>query len=139
MLAKDRPKVRPGEAKRVTKTTNQKDLAPVSQPRLPKDLVEEIENYICPDDLDLEQLSSYCNKMEQLKEKESLSEEQQKRLDWVYKMAKWVWEYAEDAAEFMINPHIMLEGKTPFKASLEEDGAKQVEQILLGIHFGMAV
>ncbi len=139
MLAKDRPKVRPFDANGVTNTTPQNDFEPGSKPRLPKDLVEEIENYICPDDLDPEQLFSYCELMEKLIEKESLSEEQQKRFDWVYKVAKWVLQSAESAAGFMIKPHMMLEGKTPFKASLEEDGAKKVEGILIGAYFGIAV
>lgn len=52
MLAKDRPKVRPFDANGVTNTTPQNDFEPGSKPRLPKDLVEEIENYICSDDLD---------------------------------------------------------------------------------------
>lgn len=107
------------------------------RPKLPKDLIEEIENYICPHDLDPEQLFSYCELMEKLIEKESLSEEQQTRLDWVYKVAKWVLQSAESAAGFMIKPHMMLEGKTP--ASFEEDGAKKVEGILIRAYFGIAV
>ena len=60
------------------------------------------------------------------------------RVNEVYAMAEQVWGRASSAQEFMRKRHPMLDDRTPFEASFSELGARQVENILLGLYFGIA-
>ncbi len=60
------------------------------------------------------------------------------RVDEVYAMAEQVWGRVSSAQEFMRKRHPMLDDRTPFQASFSELGARQVENILLGLYFGIA-
>jgi putative toxin-antitoxin system antitoxin component (TIGR02293 family) len=53
-------------------------------------------------------------------------------------MAKDVWGSEEDAQEFMVKRHPMLDDRSPFEASLTEIGAREVESILGRLLFGSA-
>ncbi len=68
------------------------------------------------------------------------TEESQKaeRLARVFSFAIEVWGKEEEAREFMQKAHPMLEDRTPFEASLTELGARQVEQILGRLMFGVS-
>ena len=68
------------------------------------------------------------------------TEESQKaeRLARVFSFAVEVWGNEEGAREFMQKAHPMLEDRTPFEASLNELGARQVEQILGRLMFGIS-
>ncbi len=53
--------------------------------------------------------------------------------------AEYVLGDKDTARQFLINPHGMLNGKTPIETALSELGARQVEQILFGAFFGLPV
>lgn len=65
-------------------------------------------------------------------------EESQKaeRVARVFSFAVEVWGDEAKAREFMQKSHPMLDDRTPFEASLNELGARQVEQILGRLMFG---
>jgi putative toxin-antitoxin system antitoxin component (TIGR02293 family) len=65
-------------------------------------------------------------------------EESQKaeRVARVFSFALEVWGDEAKAREFMQKSHPMLDDRTPFEASLNELGARQVEQILGRLMFG---
>jgi len=60
------------------------------------------------------------------------------RVNEVYAMAEQVWGRVSSAQEFMRKRHPMLDDRTPFEASFSELGARQVENILLRLYFGIA-
>lgn len=55
----------------------------------------------------------------------------------VYAIARQVWDSAEDANAFMAAPHALLGGKTPVEAAETGEGARQVEDILWNIYWGL--
>lgn len=55
----------------------------------------------------------------------------------VYVIARQVWDSAEDADTFMAAPHALLGGKTPIEVATSEAGAKQVEEILRKLYWGL--
>ena len=67
------------------------------------------------------------------------TEESQKteRIARIFAYAIEVWGTEAKARSFMQKPHPMLENRSPFAASLSELGAKQVEDILNRIRFGI--
>lgn len=65
--------------------------------------------------------------------------ERTERLARVVATAEHVWVNQEQAREFLTTPHPMLSGKTPVDASLTELGARQVEQILFELFYGLPV
>lgn len=67
-------------------------------------------------------------------------EESQKaeRLARVFSFAVEVWGSELKACEFMQKAHPMLEDRTPFETSLTELGARQVEQLLGRLMFGVS-
>ncbi len=67
-------------------------------------------------------------------------EESQKaeRVARVFSFAVEVWGDEAKAREFMTKSHPMLDNRTPFEASLNELGARQVEQILGRLMWGIS-
>lgn len=54
-----------------------------------------------------------------------------------FAVAEDVWASTEDAEAFMLQPHVLLNGRTPLEASKTQDGASQVESILQAIRWGL--
>lgn len=54
-----------------------------------------------------------------------------------YMLARKVWDSIEDANAFMATPHTLLRGKTPVDAAETKEGARQVEEILWNIYWGL--
>lgn len=54
-----------------------------------------------------------------------------------YAVARQVWDSTEDLNAFMTAPHALFYGKTPFEAAKTGDGARQVEEILWNIYWGL--
>ena len=73
---------------------------------------------------------------ERLKQEES---EAVLRVAAVMALAVYVWGEEEGAAEFLIHPHPMLRGAIPLEMALSEVGARYVEDILWGLHYGLPV
>lgn len=79
--------------------------------------------------------------LQHIKNDERLSPEESEKLQRVarvFAMAKDVWGSVEDAREFMVKRHPMLDDRSPFEASLSEIGAREVESILGRLLFGSA-
>ena len=55
----------------------------------------------------------------------------------VMALAVYVWGEEEGAAKFLANPHRMLRGAAPIEMALSEAGARHVEDILWGLHYGL--
>lgn len=54
-----------------------------------------------------------------------------------YAIARLVWDSATDADTFMNRTHSMLQGRTPLEVSVTEAGARQVEEILKKLYWGL--
>jgi putative toxin-antitoxin system antitoxin component (TIGR02293 family) len=65
--------------------------------------------------------------------------ERTERLARTIATAEYILVDKEIARQFLINPHPMLNGKTPIETALSELGARHVEQILFGIFYGLPV
>jgi putative toxin-antitoxin system antitoxin component (TIGR02293 family) len=65
--------------------------------------------------------------------------ERTERLARITALAQDVWENAADARAFMTTPHPMLEGDTPAEHTVTDLGAREVEDILRALTFGLPV
>lgn len=54
-----------------------------------------------------------------------------------YAIARQVWDSVTDADTFMNRTHSMLQGRTPLEVSVTEAGARQVEEILKKLYWGL--
>ena len=108
---------------------------------LPTDAISKIVDRIYPGQTDkYYQLVPRSTLVRRQKEGSPLSvEESQKaeRVARVFSFAIEVWGNEDRAREFMKKSHPMLDERTPFEASLSELGARQVEQILGRLMFGV--
>lgn len=57
----------------------------------------------------------------------------------VVSLALEVWGDEGDAGAFLTEPHALLGGATPIERATSEIGARQVEEILWGLHLGLPV
>ncbi len=57
----------------------------------------------------------------------------------VMALAVYVWGEEPGAATFLTHPHRMLGGAIPIEMALSEVGARHVEDILWGLHYGLPV
>jgi putative toxin-antitoxin system antitoxin component (TIGR02293 family) len=74
--------------------------------------------------------------------KDRLSEAESQRTERLARTiatAEYVLEDKELARQFLINPHPMLNGKSPIETAFSELGARQVEQMLFGVFYGLPV
>ncbi len=65
--------------------------------------------------------------------------ERVERLARVYATALDVWGDEEDARQFLFSPHTLLNGQKPIDLAFTELGARQVEQILEKLRYGLPV
>jgi putative toxin-antitoxin system antitoxin component (TIGR02293 family) len=80
--------------------------------------------------------ATFKRRKDRLNEVES---ERTERLARTIATAEYILVDKELARQFLINPHPMLNGKSPIETALSELGARQVEQILFGIFYGLPV
>jgi putative toxin-antitoxin system antitoxin component (TIGR02293 family) len=78
--------------------------------------------------------ATYKRRRDRLSHKES---ERTERLARVVAMAEEVWQDREQARRFLTSPHAEIGGKTPLEAALTELGARQTEEILARILYGL--
>ncbi len=57
----------------------------------------------------------------------------------VMALAVYVWGEEERAAMFLTTPHMLLGYEVPIDLTLSEVGARQVEDIIWGLHYGLPV
>ena len=119
-----------------------RDLEKIILNGLPANAITEIVDRIYPGQIDkYYQLIPRSTLIRRQKDGSLLSvEESQKaeRLARVFSFAVEVWGNENKAREFMQKSHPMLDNRTPFEASLSELGARQVEQILGRLMFGIS-
>jgi putative toxin-antitoxin system antitoxin component (TIGR02293 family) len=119
-----------------------RDLEKIVLNGLPTDAIAKIIDRIYPGQTDkYYQLVPRSTLVRRQKEGSVLSvEESQKaeRIARIFSFAVEVWGNEDKAKEFMKKSHPMLDDRTPFEASLNELGARQVEQILGRLMFGAA-
>jgi putative toxin-antitoxin system antitoxin component (TIGR02293 family) len=63
--------------------------------------------------------------------------ERTERLARVIASAEVVWDDRADAKEWLLTPHPELNGKKPLDAAMSELGARQVEELLDRIYYGI--
>jgi putative toxin-antitoxin system antitoxin component (TIGR02293 family) len=80
--------------------------------------------------------ATFKRRKDRLNEVES---ERTERLARTIATAEYVLGDKEMARQFLIQPHVMLNGKSPIETALSELGARQVEQMLFGIFYGLPV
>ncbi len=78
--------------------------------------------------------ATYKRRDKTLKPAES---ERAERLARVIATAEYVWDDKDDAREFLVTPHPRLGNDPPFVAALTELGAREVEEILWQIFYGL--
>ncbi len=78
--------------------------------------------------------ATYKRRKDRLNEVES---ERTERLARTIATAEYVLDDEEMARQFLTSPHPMLNGKTPIETALSELGARQIEQILFGVFYGL--
>lgn len=117
------------------------DLAEAVEQGLPKAALRNTAARILPDAVERRQLiyrivpeATFKRRRDRLSPAES---ERTERLARVIATAEYVWDDPEDTHRFLTTPHPQLGGRTPMTAALTELGARQVEQILEKILFGL--
>lgn len=78
--------------------------------------------------------ATYKRRRERLSPAES---ERTERLARVVAMAEDVWEDRDQARRFLTTPHPEIAGRTPLDAALTELGARQAEEIMARILYGL--
>jgi putative toxin-antitoxin system antitoxin component (TIGR02293 family) len=78
--------------------------------------------------------ATYKRRRERLSPAES---ERTERLARVVAMAEEVWQDREEARRFLTTPHAELGGKSPLDAALTELGARQAEEVMARIVYGL--
>ncbi len=78
--------------------------------------------------------ATYKRRRERLSPAES---ERTERLARVVAMAEDVWQDREAARRFLTTPHAEIGGKTPLDAALTELGARQAEEVMARIVYGL--
>lgn len=119
-----------------------RDLEKVVLQGLPPDAVAEVVQRIYPGQADKQyQLVPRTTLVRRQKEGSLLNLEESQRAERiarVFSFAVEVWGDEAKARDFMTKPHPMLEDRTPMTASLNELGARAVEQILGRLMFGIS-
>jgi putative toxin-antitoxin system antitoxin component (TIGR02293 family) len=80
--------------------------------------------------------ATFKRRKDRLSEAES---ERTERLARVIATSEYVLGSNELSRQFLVSAHPLLNGKTPIETALSELGARQVEQILFGILYGLPV
>jgi putative toxin-antitoxin system antitoxin component (TIGR02293 family) len=80
--------------------------------------------------------ATFKRRKDRLNEVES---ERTERIARTIATAEYVLGDKEMAREFLTSPHPMLNGKTPIETALSELGARQIEQLLFGLFYGLPV
>ena len=108
---------------------------------LPKATLRNVARHVFPDAADQRTLmyrvipeATYKRRRERLSPAES---ERTERLARVVAMAEDVWQDREQTTRFLTTPHPELGGKTPWEAALTELGARQAEQVMARILYGL--
>jgi putative toxin-antitoxin system antitoxin component (TIGR02293 family) len=78
--------------------------------------------------------ATYKRRRERLSPAES---ERTERLARVVAMAEEVWEDREEARRFLTTPHAELRGRTPLDAAMTELGARQAEEVMARLIYGL--
>ena len=108
---------------------------------LPKATLRNVARRVFPDSADQRAMmhrivpeATYKRRRERLSPAES---ERTERLARVVAMAEDVWQDRDQARRFLTTPHPEIGGKTPLDAALTELGARQAEEVMARILYGL--
>ena len=117
------------------------ELSRIVEHGLPKSTLRNIARRVFPDAGEQRAMiyrvvpeATYKRRRERLSPAES---ERTERMARVVAMAEDVWQDRERARRFLTTPHPELGGKTPLDAALTELGARQAEEIMARILYGL--
>ncbi|MHB8699235.1 MAG: antitoxin Xre-like helix-turn-helix domain-containing protein [Sulfuricaulis sp.] len=79
-------------------------------------------------------VATYKRRKGSLKPEES---ERAERVARVIATAEFVWNDREDAREFLLKPHPLLDNQRPIDAALTELGARQAEEVMWQLFYGL--
>jgi putative toxin-antitoxin system antitoxin component (TIGR02293 family) len=110
---------------------------------LPKEVLRIVARRIYSVALDVNKLiyrivpeATYKRRRSKLRMHES---ERTERLARIIAAAEEVWENREDAREWLVKPHPELGGRAPITCAMTELGARQVEELLDRLEYGLPV
>jgi len=117
------------------------DLNNAVERGLPKATLRIVVEHVFPDASDQRALmhrivpeATYKRRRDRLSPAES---ERTERLARVVAIAEDVWQDRDQARRFLTTPHLELGGKTPLDAALTELGARQAEEVMARIVYGL--
>jgi putative toxin-antitoxin system antitoxin component (TIGR02293 family) len=119
------------------------ELRQLVEEGLPKQAVREVTRWVHREPREQRRLrlaivpdATFKRRRERLSTAES---EKLERIARVAAAADRVWGNQEDARQFLTSPHPLLGGETPLEAAATDIGARQVEDILAAIEYGLPV
>jgi putative toxin-antitoxin system antitoxin component (TIGR02293 family) len=108
---------------------------------LPKETLRHVARRIFPNAAEQRALmyrivpeATYKRRRERLSPAES---EKTERLARIVAMAEDVWQDSDEVRRFLTTPHAELAGRTPLDTSMTELGARQVEEVMARILYGL--
>jgi putative toxin-antitoxin system antitoxin component (TIGR02293 family) len=117
------------------------DLSEAVERGLPKIALRNVARHIYTDASDQRAMmyrivpeATYKRRHDRLSHAES---ERTERLARVVAMAEYVWQNSEQSRRFLTTPHAEIGGRTPLDAALTELGARQAEEIMARILYGL--
>jgi|SRR5579884_268692 len=117
------------------------ELNEAVQRGLPKSTLRNVVRRVFPDGAEQRAImhrivpeATYKRRRERLSAVES---ERTERLARVIAMAEEVWEDRDQARRFLTTPHPEMGGKTPVEAAFTELGARQAEEVMARIVYGL--
>jgi|SRR5579862_2888104 len=123
------------------KVTSLLQLSAAVERGLPKSTLRNVARRVSPDVREQRAImhrivpeATYKRRRERLNLRES---ERTERLARVVAMAEDVWQDRDQASRFLTTPHPEIGGKTPLDAALTELGARQAEEVMARIVYGL--
>lgn len=117
-----------------------RDLAAAVSLGLPKMALRKTAQRVCPAPRDVNALVYSVVPEATYKRRSRLTaaeSERTERLARVIALAEYVWDSAEDAREWLTIPHPELAGQSPLQRAKSELGAREVEELLDRIFYGL--
>ena len=117
------------------------ELAAMVKNGLPKNALRVVASHLQSDSHGTSQLMDRLVPKATYKRRQSFlsptESERIERLARVIATAEYIWDDPEAARQFLQTPHALLEQQTPCDAAMTELGARQVEEILWKIFYGL--
>lgn len=119
-----------------------RDLREAVSAGLPLSALERTAEYIGRDEREARKLKDRIVPRTTRYRREKLKPEESERLERLARtvaLAEDVWESRDDAHEFLASPQPTLENRTPLELAESELGAREVEELLMKLEYGLPV